>query len=115
MWTVRPIWTVDTTVADTTISAKMMDVFRKPAWIKITNGIGAVDYGGNSRPANFSKRESDWRGVTKRKSNAALDANGNRTDGKYEMDSVEDFCETQLVDNIYIYQKNDGVSKILYK
>ena len=107
--------TVDTTVADTTISAKMMDVFRKPAWIKITNGIGAVDYGGNSRPANFSKRESDWRGVTKRKSNAALDANGNRTDGKYEMDSVEDFCETQLVDNIYIYQKNDGVSKILYK
>ena len=53
--------------------------------------------------------------VAKRKSNAALDANGNRTDGKYEMDSVEDFCETQLVDNIYIYQKNDGVSKILYK
>ena len=95
--------TVDTTVEDTTISKKMMDVFRQPTWIKITNGIGEKTYAKVFNPASYAPGGYLYDGVK------------NRTDGKYVMGSVEDFCETQLVDSIYIYQKNDGVSKIIYK
>ncbi len=97
--------TVDTTVSDTEMTAAQMDVFRQDCWIKITNGISAGSYTGRKGvsshdPADYAPGGYLYGSVS------------GRTDGKYVMESTEDFLEVQVVDSLYIYQKNDGQSYV---
>ncbi len=86
------------------IPESAMEVFRRPIWIKFTNGVGGGHYTGNAAWNNGS-RSRDPEDFSK-----GNDLYHAPTNGKYSLDSVDDFCETQVIDYFYIFQKKDNGS-----
>ncbi len=77
-----------------------LEAFRQPIWIKITNGVGVPGYTGGADPVDYAE------GGSKHKDPAR---------GKYDLKTVDDYCETQVVDYFYIFQKKDNGSQMNIK
>ncbi len=83
-----------------------LEVFRQPIWIKLTNGVGNAGYTSGHNPKDYARDDG---------TGAQGQYYTERTDGKYNLNTVEDFCETQVVDYMYIFQKQGNGSHMNLK
>ena len=102
-------FTVDTTQALGTITRDQMDIFRRDAWIKITNGVGTETYSKGYDPADYVYQSLSWWDINVLGKTTQYHA---PEGGKYDFRNIEQFKEVQVVDYMYIFQKNDGVSYV---